>query len=96
MGWWGFIFPSGVFADSTIQFGEELPSLAFQVFGAIFAYAAILLWVIGPDGTAREAWTGQLFIGPCLANLQEEARVNHQENEKGEMTELKAKADEQV
>lgn len=35
MGWWGFTFPLGVFAGSTIQIGEELPSMAFKVFGTV-------------------------------------------------------------
>jgi tellurite resistance protein TehA-like permease len=35
MGWWGFTFPLGVFAASTIQLGIELSSLFFRVLGTV-------------------------------------------------------------
>lgn len=37
MGWWGFTFPLGVYAVSTITFGVELPSRFFKVFGIVSA-----------------------------------------------------------
>ncbi|TKA82697.1 hypothetical protein B0A55_01273 [Friedmanniomyces simplex] len=75
MGWWGFTFPLGVYACSTILIGQELPSLFFRVLGTIFGTAVIILWIVIALGTARGAWSGELFHAPCLANLkrQEEA-----------------------
>jgi tellurite resistance protein TehA-like permease len=35
MGWWGFTFPLGVFAASTIQLGIELSSMFFRVLGTV-------------------------------------------------------------
>merc|ERR1712070_1084802 len=75
MGWWGFTFPLGVYAVSTILIGEELPSRFFKVLGTIFGTAVILLWVVIAAGTARGAWTGVLFNAPCLANLKEKREV---------------------
>jgi tellurite resistance protein TehA-like permease len=72
MGWWGFTFPLGVYAASTIQIGLELPSAFFKVLGTVFSVAVILLWCVVAAGTARGAWTGQLFYAPCLANLKSE------------------------
>lgn len=69
MGWWGFTFPLGVFAISTITFGVEMPSLFFKVLGTIFSVAVILLWCVVAGGTARGAWSGKLFYAPCLKNL---------------------------
>ena len=69
MGWWGFTFPLGVFAVSTIEFGIEMPSLFFMVLGTVFSIAVILLWCIVAVGTVRGAWDGRLFHAPCLANL---------------------------
>ncbi|OAP64299.1 hypothetical protein AYL99_00271 [Fonsecaea erecta] len=69
MGWWGFTFPLGVYAISTMTFGVEMPSLFFRVLGTIFATAVILLWCVVAAGTARGAWSGQLFYAPCLRNL---------------------------
>ncbi|KAK4547906.1 hypothetical protein LTR36_010625 [Oleoguttula mirabilis] len=70
MGWWGFTFPLGVYSVSTILIGEELPSRFFRVLGTIFGTAVIALWVVIAAGTARGAWSGELFHAPCLANLK--------------------------
>nr|OQO27964.1 hypothetical protein B0A51_03809 [Rachicladosporium sp. CCFEE 5018] len=70
MGWWGFTFPLGVYACSTILIGEELPSVFFKVLGTIFGTAVILLWIVIAAGTAKGAWTGALFHAPCLANIK--------------------------
>lgn len=35
IGWWGFTFPLGVYASSTIQMGTELPSRFFNVLGTV-------------------------------------------------------------
>ncbi|KAL6707730.1 hypothetical protein ACN47E_003851 [Coniothyrium glycines] len=69
MGWWGFTFPLGVMALSTMEFGRIFPSLFFKVLGTIFAVAVILLWCIVAVGTANGAWNGRLFNAPCLKNL---------------------------
>ncbi|KAH8725144.1 C4-dicarboxylate transporter/malic acid transport protein-like protein [Phaeosphaeriaceae sp. PMI808] len=69
MGWWGFTFPLGVMALSTMEFGRTFPSLFSKVLGTIFAVAVILLWCVVAVGTARGAWTGRLFNAPCLKNL---------------------------
>ena len=76
MGWWGFTFPLGVFAASTIQLGHELSSTFFLVLGEIFSVAVILLWFVVAARTAQGAWDGQLFNAPCLANLKQEEPSN--------------------
>ena len=35
MGWWGFTFPIGVFAMSTMTLGREMPSLFFEITGIV-------------------------------------------------------------
>jgi tellurite resistance protein TehA-like permease len=35
MGWWGCIFPLGVFATSAVQMGTELPSAFFRIVGTV-------------------------------------------------------------
>ncbi|KIW86800.1 uncharacterized protein Z519_12586 [Cladophialophora bantiana CBS 173.52] len=69
MGWWGFTFPLGVYAISTMTFGVEMPSMFFKVLGTVFSIAVILLWCVVATGTAKGAWAGQLFYAPCLKNL---------------------------
>jgi len=75
MGWWGFTFPLGVYSVSTILIGEELPSRFFRVLGTIFGTAVIALWLVIAVGTARGAWSGELFHAPCLANLKQQQNV---------------------
>ena len=75
MGWWGFIFPLGVFSASTILIGETLPSLFFRVLGTIFSTIVIILWIFVASKTAKGAWEGHLFNAPCLANLRRRAVV---------------------
>ncbi|KAH7383168.1 C4-dicarboxylate transporter/malic acid transport protein-like protein [Pyrenochaeta sp. MPI-SDFR-AT-0127] len=85
MGWWGFTFPLGVMALSTLKFGEIFPSMFFKVLGTIFAIAVILLWCVVAAGTARGAWNGRLFNAPCLKNLPKKdvAEKDEAEKEKG-------------
>ena len=70
MGWWGFTFPLGVFAISTIAFGVEMPSMFFSMLGTVMAVMVMLLWVVVAAGTAKGAWNGKLFNAPCLRNLE--------------------------
>ncbi|KAF1957017.1 hypothetical protein CC80DRAFT_53379 [Byssothecium circinans] len=89
MGWWGFTFPLGVFAVSTIEFGVQMPSLFFKVLGTIFSVAVILLWSVVAAGTVRGAIDGHLFHAPCLANLPKKQEKESEDNagkEKGPTT----------
>ena len=86
MGWWGFTFPLGVMALSTMEFGRIFPSLFFKVLGTIFAVAVIVLWCVVATGTAKGAWSGRLFNAPCLKNLprREDGQVHTEaQKEKG-------------
>ncbi|KAJ9664158.1 Plasma membrane sulfite pump involved in sulfite metabolism [Neophaeococcomyces mojaviensis] len=74
MGWWGFTFPLGVMAASTIQLGVEFPSLFFRVLGTAFAVMVIILWIVVFAGTIKGAWSGQLFYAPCLKNLPKDRK----------------------
>ncbi|KAG9241012.1 C4-dicarboxylate transporter/malic acid transport protein-like protein [Calycina marina] len=70
MGWWGFTFPLGVFATSTVQMGNELPSAFFRILGTILSVVVTLLWIIVAVGTVRKAATGELFFAPCLKDVE--------------------------
>ncbi|EXJ83572.1 hypothetical protein A1O1_07195 [Capronia coronata CBS 617.96] len=72
MGWWGFTFPLGVYAISTMTFGVEMPSQFFKMLGTILSVAVVLLWCVVAAGTAKGAWSGRLFYAPCLKNLKKE------------------------
>jgi hypothetical protein len=52
-----------------MTFGVEFPSMFFKVFGTILSVAVILLWCVVATGTAKGAWSGDLFYAVCLKNL---------------------------
>ncbi|OJJ48034.1 hypothetical protein ASPZODRAFT_64184 [Penicilliopsis zonata CBS 506.65] len=56
MGWWGFTFPTGVFAASTIQIGLEMHSVFFRVLGTVFSAAVIILWILVAAATVRDIY----------------------------------------
>jgi tellurite resistance protein TehA-like permease len=85
MGWWGFTFPLGVYAISTMHLGVEMPSLFFRVLGTMLAVVVVLLWCVVAANTLRGAWSGRLFYAPCLKNLKQdekEEQVEERDKEK--------------
>ncbi|PWN94606.1 C4-dicarboxylate transporter/malic acid transport protein, partial [Tilletiopsis washingtonensis] len=67
MGWWGLVFPLGVFALSTNKLSAELDSGALRVLATILTVAVLLLWLLCLSLTSYKAATGELFHSPCLA-----------------------------
>ncbi|KAG4420344.1 hypothetical protein IFR04_006550 [Cadophora malorum] len=53
MGWWGFIFPVGVFTLLTISIGEELESQFLKVLSCL-------------QVREKKSFTGKMFFAPCL------------------------------
>lgn len=82
MGWWGFTFPLGVFAVSTVTIAKELPSLFFKVLGTIFSLSVVLLWIVVSVGTVRGAVvTGTLLFAPCAAEYEKAFNLRQAEKE---------------
>ncbi|KAF2873669.1 voltage-dependent anion channel [Massariosphaeria phaeospora] len=70
MGWWGFTFPTGVFAMATLTLGQELPSAFFRILGTAFGTSVILLWLLVAIGTVSNIYHGSLFEAPCLRDVE--------------------------
>jgi tellurite resistance protein TehA-like permease len=70
IGWWGFTFPLGVYTVSTTTLGSDLPSAFFRVLGTMFSVAVTLLWLIVALGTLHRAYTGVIFVAPCLKEVE--------------------------
>ncbi|KAL6718745.1 hypothetical protein ACLMJK_002979 [Lecanora helva] len=66
MGWWGFIFPVGVFTLLTITLGEEMESRFFKILSCVFTGMLVVAWLIIAAGTLRNSLTGKMFFSPCL------------------------------
>ena len=66
LGWWGFIFPLGVFTLAS----WELFQLTHQLFfvGMTLALGGLLvgIWLVVASKTLQGIWHGELFRAPCL------------------------------
>ena len=69
MGFWGFIFPLGVFTAGTISLGEALPSAFFSYLSVAFLVLLALLYVIVAFFTALGACNRTLLVAPCMSDL---------------------------
>lgn len=67
LGWWGFTFPLGVFALTTLKLGAVLHLAFFSVLGCALVAALAVLWLVIMKRTARGAYRGELFVSPCIA-----------------------------
>ncbi|KAF9639206.1 hypothetical protein BFW01_g10103 [Lasiodiplodia theobromae] len=83
MGWWGFTFPLGVYAVSTVTMGEELPSPFFRVLGTGLSVVVAVLWVGVAAGTVKRAWSGEMFFSPCVKSLDEKMGLMRGQGEEG-------------
>lgn len=74
LGWWGFTFPLGVFALTTLKLGAVLHLAFFSVLGCVLVAALSVLWLVIMKRTVRGAFRGELFVSPCIAAKQAKAR----------------------
>ncbi len=69
LGWWGYIFPIGVFCVTTLRLSTILPMPIFSLFGGVMVILLTMLWLIVSARTVLGAWRGDLFVSPCLKDL---------------------------
>ena len=69
LGWWGFTFPLGVYALTTLKLADLLGLAFFHVFGSALVAMLVTLWLIVGWRTVLGAWHGELFVSPCIAGL---------------------------
>ncbi|WP_431093079.1 TDT family transporter [Pseudomonas brassicacearum] len=69
LGWWGFTFPLGVYALTTLKLADLLGLVFFSVFGAVLVAMLVVMWLIVGRRTVLGAWHGELFVSPCIAGL---------------------------
>ncbi|KAJ7284614.1 voltage-dependent anion channel [Mycena rebaudengoi] len=72
VGYWGTIFPNGVFALLTVELGSVLGSPVLNYLGAIFSVAVFLLWVFVFVKTLPAVWNTSVFQSPCVTKLEQE------------------------
>ncbi|MGX9568712.1 C4-dicarboxylate ABC transporter [Pseudomonas viciae] len=69
LGWWGFTFPLGVYALTTLKLADLLNLGFFSVFGCGLVAMLVVMWLIVARRTVLGAWHGELFVSPCIAGL---------------------------
>jgi C4-dicarboxylate transporter/malic acid transport protein len=67
LGWWGYIFPLGVYALATLRLGEATGLVGLAWLGAGLVGLLTLIWFVVAGRTLRGAYRGDLFVSPCLA-----------------------------
>lgn len=73
LGWWGFTFPLGVYALTTLRLGEVLAAPFFTGLGTVLVVLLALLWTLVASRTLAGAYQGSLFVSPCIAHLCQKA-----------------------
>jgi C4-dicarboxylate transporter/malic acid transport protein len=69
LGWWGFTFPLGVYAVTTLKLGSLLHLAFFDVMGVGLVALLAVMWIIVAAKTLAGAYRGNLFVSPCIASL---------------------------
>ncbi|KAF7308492.1 hypothetical protein HMN09_00698200 [Mycena chlorophos] len=64
IGYWGMIFPSGVFALLTVELGDILVSPTIQYLGVIFSISVASLWTFNVFKTVPAIWDTSIFHSP--------------------------------
>jgi C4-dicarboxylate transporter/malic acid transport protein len=70
LGWWGFTFPLGVFALTTLKLGAVLQLGFFSALGSLLVAGLAMLWLVIMGRTLAGAYKGELFVSPCIAGLK--------------------------
>ncbi|MBX8557552.1 hypothetical protein K5D43_24065, partial [Pseudomonas cichorii] len=66
--WWGFIFPLGIYAATTLKLGAMLDLGVFNVTGVVLVMLLAVMWLIVSCRTWAGAYRGNLFVSPCIAS----------------------------
>ena len=67
MGFWGFVFPLGVFTSATIILGKVTHVHFFSYLSMVFIGLLVLLWLLIAYGTLKRAINRSIFVAPCLS-----------------------------
>ena len=64
LGWWGFIFPLGVYSLATLALAHATHLAFFSVVGSILVICLAALWLMVAALTVDGVWHGDLFVAP--------------------------------
>ncbi|CCM05349.1 uncharacterized protein FIBRA_07563 [Fibroporia radiculosa] len=67
--WWELIFPNVVYANLTIELSVVFDSTFFRVWGAMYATATLLLWIMVFTLTIPAVISGEIFDMPDIEQI---------------------------
>jgi tellurite resistance protein TehA-like permease len=79
LGWWGYTFPLGVYAVTTLRLSHVIPFAPFAVFGVILVVALAAIWLCVAFRTAMGTIRGSLFVVPRPVTNNYMIKYNHLE-----------------
>lgn len=90
--WWELIFPNVVYANCTIELAVVFDSTFFRVWGAIYAAATLLLWIVVFSLTIPNVISGRIFDMPDIeqVDIASKRARESQDIERGEQWEQHA------
>lgn len=71
IGFWGLIFPLGVFVAGTIALAENLPSAFFSYLSLVLLAALSIMYIGVSVYTGLGGWNRSLLVAPCMSDLRE-------------------------
>jgi tellurite resistance protein TehA-like permease len=81
MGWWGFVFPLGVFASATIILASELRSTFMACLAMLFIIALAIILLVVSYSTVAGAYHGTIFAAPLVSALSTFGHSHHATSE---------------
>jgi len=84
MGFWGFIFPLGVYTAATIALGAAIPSTFFSWLSVVFIIILVILYLYVAGGTVKGIVTGKLLVAPCLSEALKQQQAWDKEAQEAE------------
>ena len=71
MGWWGFVFPLGVFISAATILGEVLPSAFMSYLSVVLLVPLVCLYVMVGALTFAGLYNRKLLKAPCVVDVKE-------------------------
>lgn len=66
LGWWGFIFPLGVYSVATLALARQTHLGVLTAIGGALVVCLTIVWVVIAARTLHGVWQRSLFVSPCL------------------------------
>ena len=77
LGWWGTVYPLGVFTLATMELAHDLNSTTLRVISTILLFLELIVWLIMVVWSVRRIYLRQLYVAPCLQDTDEPTTMSN-------------------